>query len=34
HTLERSGGYAYGLRLRPKMGADSSPALRQLVVWA
>ena len=32
--LERSGGYAYGLRLRPRAGVEVSPALSQLAVWA
>lgn len=34
HRVERSGNYAYGLRIRPRVEGDKSLALSDLMLWA
>ncbi len=34
HPTERSGAYAYGIRVRPSLAIDDGDSLQDLVLWA
>jgi hypothetical protein len=34
HLMERSGAFAYGIRVRPALASSDGDSLRDLVLWA